>query len=1432
MRVKTLACALVLASIVLPAGSQQPPVPPYEAQAALDTFRIADGFRIELFASEPLISDPVAMEVDEYGRTYVVEMHGYPLDVSGTGRVVLLDDTNRDGVADRRTVFADGLRLPSGIMRWKKGVIVTDAPQVLYLEDVNGDGRADVKRELLTGFALTNPQHTMNSPLYGLDNWIYVSNEGPVRTIRYQNLLGDQGSDVRFSDRLGAPRLPRNADGRAVRFRPDTYELEALAARGQFGHTFDAWGRHFFSNNTRHLYQEVLAARYVSRNPASIVPSVVEQLPDYRIPADVYPITKDPEFQLLTDIGVMTSACGVTAYLADLFPAPYSNATFVAEGAHNVVHVDTLRDHGVTFRASRMFDGREFLASTDSWFRPVNFYIGPDGALYLVDYYRKIFEHPEWLDEKTAKSPDLYAGRERGRIYRIVPTGTPPASWTNRLKLGDATPAELVRALESPNIWWRRTAQRLLVDRKPKDAVPLLRAMAATSSSVVARVHALWTLEGVRKLETRLIESALQDSTAGVRENAVTLAELHLKDSPALASRLLSMAADPDPKVRFQLLLTLGYLTTPAAAAARDDLLFRDVEEGWMQVAALSAANLDSVRLWRAAAERLSESDTDARRTLFRRLGAVTAASDELAALRGVLRAVTSPAAPSAAWWRSATLEGLASGIRAHRRSSAALHPERERLAGLVLGTENQGVRRGALQVLETLGLPPGAAATTVVDLARTIAASTGANVETRVDAVRVLALHGVSFHEPPLRAIVSRAEPAPLQVAAVRALSELKGPAIASTFLDLWDRWTPAVRGEAVRALMREPARMRLLLDALAAGRVKGTEVDRPLRVRLMMQEDAELRDRARELLAGPIGGRGDDARVPVVTRYAPAASMPGDARRGEQVFARVCSTCHLYRGAHGAAFGPDLGEVRNRLPAALMLDILLPNHSIADRYEVWSVDLADGTSTGGVVASETGSSITFSQPGGAQTTVARDRIKSMRMSDISGMPEGLEDQIDPQQMADLLAFLKRGGAAGLIPAGAAQVDITPDGPIRLAGYGSRTDPTADIKQRLTAKALAFGADGNRPAVLITAELVGVTRQMSEEVARRLHKAGIERAQLAIAATHTHNGPALTGSLPRIFAAPLPPDQQLAVDRNTSRIIDAFERVALAALADRRPARVSWSVGRAAFAANRRVITDGKWTRFGVNPDGPVDHDLPVLSIHTPDGALRALLVSYACHGTTLEGKDNFIHGDWPGAAQLAIQQRHPAAIAMVTIGAAADANPHPRGGGLPDVERHATAVADEVDRLLAGPLRPLTASPEGRLQWIDLPFAGEQQPPTAAYPIQAWTFGRDLTMIFLGGEVVAEYGLRLKKELDASRLWVNAYANDVAFYVASRRMMAEGGYEVDRSMDYYGQPGRLRDDTEDRIIDAIRALVTSSASGNAPAARAGASRAASRAP
>jgi putative membrane-bound dehydrogenase-like protein len=1002
------AILLIVAVLQAPQLSSTQSGPPYSPQQALATFRIADGFRIEVYAAEPLVSDPVAMEVDEYGRTYVVEMHGYPLDVSGTGRVVLLQDTNRDGRPDKSVVFADGLRLPTGIMRWKKGVIVTDPPDVLYFEDTNGDGKADIKRQVLTGFARTNPQHGMNTPVYGMDNWIYLANEGPVRTIRYHELFGDRGSEVHFTSQPDSPRLPADANGRSVRFRPDTRQLEMLSSRSQYGHTFDAWGHHFLNTNNRHLFEEVVAARYLSRNPAFAPPAVVEQLPDYRQPADVFPITRNPEFQLLTDVGVMTAASGVTCYLADLFPPAYRGATFVAEGAHNIVHVDAVREHGATFRASRMQEGREFLASTDAWFRPVSFYIGPDGALYVIDYYRKILEHPEWLDDRTAKSSDLYAGNDRGRIYRIVPEGSPAPSWADAVTLGDASAAELVQRLGDSNIWWRRQAQRLLIDRAPADVVPLLTRLAASADNPVGRVHALWTLEGLHELQPTVVDAALRDPTPGVRENAIQIAELHLSDMPALAASLLRMTSDANARVRFQLLLSLGNLRSPDAMTARNQLLFSNVEDEWMQVAALSAAGWDPVQLWQSAVKRLAEEDTPGGRALVAKIAGVAAAQKDAAAQHEILRSVLQGSVER--WWTAPTLEGLASGPRTEKPRDPDSDLDRELLAARLFRDQDAPVRTAALQLLEMLGLPSGSSSAALLSTAEALVRDSGADPGKRADAVRVLGMSDAAPYEQLLTNVLTRPEAAPVQIAAVRVLAAIKGSHVAATFVDLWNRWTPAVRNEAVRGLVREPGRIPVLLDAVSSRKIKPTEIERPLRVRLMMVDDERQRDRARTLFAEltPIAGAAG-ARDEVVARYGAAATMNGDVERGHQVFTRVCSVCHQYRGEGGTAFGPDLGEVRNRLPGALLVDILEPNGSIADRYELWDVELTDGSTLAGVIGAETPASVTFRMPGGGQTTVPRARIASMRASDMSAMPEGLEAQIDVQQMADLIAFIRR---------------------------------------------------------------------------------------------------------------------------------------------------------------------------------------------------------------------------------------------------------------------------------------------------------------------------------------------------------------------------------------------------------------------------------------
>ncbi|MFO0893185.1 MAG: neutral/alkaline non-lysosomal ceramidase N-terminal domain-containing protein [Isosphaeraceae bacterium] len=443
--------------------------------------------------------------------------------------------------------------------------------------------------------------------------------------------------------------------------------------------------------------------------------------------------------------------------------------------------------------------------------------------------------------------------------------------------------------------------------------------------------------------------------------------------------------------------------------------------------------------------------------------------------------------------------------------------------------------------------------------------------------------------------------------------------------------------------------------------------------------------------------------------------------------------------------------------------------------------------------------------------------------------------------------AFAARATAAEpgeTVPVGTAVVDVTPSYPIRLMGYGNRKTESEGVASPLKVRALAIGADAadekaEGPAVLIAVDNCHVGSFMTDEIIRRLKKAKIRPERLVTCATHTHCAPALASGIDFIFGTPIPPDQKARIERYTRELIDAMEKAALQALSARAPGRLSWDQGTVTFAANRRVLKEGKWAGFGVNPNGPVDHSLPVLRVTDPDGKVRAVLVNYACHCTTLGGEFNKICAEWAGYACDELERSFPGATALVVIGCGADANPEPRRN-LDDARRHAAALAAEARRLLGSAMKPLPGRLSAKFQQIELPLAprpdrpelerrarlagaeglfarsllerldrGETLPSTVPYPVQTWCFGDDLAMVFLGGEVVVDYALRLKWEIDASRLWVTAYSNDVPCYIPSKRVLDEGGYEADHSMVFYGRPARFAPEAEDRIIRAVHDLL-----------------------
>ena len=429
------------------------------------------------------------------------------------------------------------------------------------------------------------------------------------------------------------------------------------------------------------------------------------------------------------------------------------------------------------------------------------------------------------------------------------------------------------------------------------------------------------------------------------------------------------------------------------------------------------------------------------------------------------------------------------------------------------------------------------------------------------------------------------------------------------------------------------------------------------------------------------------------------------------------------------------------------------------------------------------------------------------------------------------------------VIQVGVAEVDITPDYPIRLNGYGSRRTESDGIIQQIWAKALAIGSDADDPVVLVTVENCGLPDELTEEVSDRIkEKTGISRAHFTACFTHTHSAPCLTNAAPFLFSSDIPPDQQKTIDRYTAQFKDWMEAVVLEALANREPSRLRWSIGELSFAKNRR--TDG----------GPVDHSLPCMQITREDGTLRAIWASYACHCTTLAGTDNHICGDWAGFAQDALQEALPGVTALISIGCGADANPESRMMPMPDgkeevfstrlayAKAHGEALSEEVQRLLKRDAKPLSTVPTGVFERVNLPFdtlptreewearvaegghdayhaqkhlerLQEGHPPQTelSYPVQAWKFGEELAIVFLASEVVVDYSLRLKSELDADRLWVGAYSNAFPCYIPSERVLAEGGYEGGGAMLYFGPPTRFAPGVEQLVIDTVHRLLPS---------------------
>lgn len=1069
---------LALTSLICQAADELkfPTTPPVAPQNAAKTFHVLDGFEMQLIAAESLVTDPVAITYDEDGRAYVCEMNDYPYTDKehhkhaqenptdqAIGKVRLLTDTDGDGTFDKATIFAEGLSWPTGAACWKGGIFVTATPDVWYLKDTTGDGVADIRQRVFTGFKKLNVQAVMNNPIWGLDHRIYIaggSNGGEI-----QRAPGSESVMPLPADFKPLP-IKRND----FSFDPSTGDVRLESGGARFGNTFDDWGNRFLCNIRNPCQHVVLPYRYLARNPYLVVPSALndcaeagDQLPVYRTsPAEpwrefrakrwVQEGSTLPKSELV-GAGVVTSSAGITVYRGDAYPPKYRDFAFVADVAGNLFYRMKLVPDGVTFKAVQVDGNKNFCTSDDLWFRPVNFVNAPDGCLHVCDMYREVIEHPWSIPDDIHTAVDLLRGRDQGRLYRLVPkqakqsgplsplSGAPQSPFKPRPtpKLSTFTTPALVALLDHPNAWHRETAQRLLFERQDNSAVKPLRMMTKNAETLQGRIHSFWCLnatnffgdaaaihevevlmsdsESLKKIVTdedkalmavaktgglspegyKLLLELANDASSKMRAQILKtyphalFGSRNLEDYYELRPEAVKSLSDEDPSVRFIAALAHSGLWSPSSFPLLGELCVRDMNDPWTVTAcALAASKLPLQTLTRIIdSDKVSGS------------APLLSLVEQLASVLGADR--TEPNANQGYYLINYLAERSRLDITALRC-----------LKGLVVGLRRTST---SLQtVAMTAQMPESRVAVWLHEVGDFViheATSEKAETQTRLMAIMLLPdFLEIAEAIKLMGKNLTPDQPAELQAAALESLGTSRDPTVADILLTAWPTLTPPLREKATTLLLSRTDRIAKLLDAIEAKKILPSQLSAAAKATLGRQKTPALAGRITKLL----GDGSSSNRKAVIDKYTAAisgsdAGTPariGDPTHGAKIYETLCMVCHRHLD-RGNDVGPNLGTIKSWTAEQILTNVLDPNREVSPNFALYIVETNDGRTLSGLIASETAGNLTLKRADGGTDTVLRSEIKSLTSPGISLMPEGLEAAITPQQMADLIAYLKQ---------------------------------------------------------------------------------------------------------------------------------------------------------------------------------------------------------------------------------------------------------------------------------------------------------------------------------------------------------------------------------------------------------------------------------------
>lgn len=974
-------------------SAELPRIPALSPQDSMRSIRVPEGYRLELAAAEPEIRDPVAMSFDENGRMYVVEMCDYSeQDTESLGAIRLLEDRDHDGRYETSTLFASNLSWPTGVLCYDGGTFVAAAPDIWFLKDTNDDGKSDIQTKVLSGFGRNNVQGLLNSFCWGIDNRIYcqVSSSGAT-------VVQPTKPDV----------APLNLNGRDFSFDPKTMQLRPESGGGQHGMSFDDFGRRFTCHNSDHLQMYLYDDQYITANSNVLLPPSRLSIAADGPQANVFRLSPvEPWRNVRTRLrvsnqaagpiegggraaGYFTSGTGVTIVRGNAFSDDLKGMAIIGDVGSNIVHRKRLSESGVAMVGERVDKESELIAATDIWFRPVQFANAPDGTLYIADLYREVIEHPKSLPEEIKKHLDLTSGRDRGRIYRLVPNGykQPPAP-----ELGRTTIDQLIATLEHPNGWHRDTASRLLYERlagrrdvqvSPK-SIDALDSIASSSAFPTARLHALGVLASIGAGQGRgAIQAALQDSHPRIREWAIRWNETTKNEwlIPAFAA----LAQDSDPRVRLQLAISLNRFSLPESErlTVALGLLALASDDRWLQAASLNAIGPNGLSAWK----RLQAGQG-------RRAAQGRGGSSEV---------------PLPVWQTIAMLAGQQTPIDSWPELETILLSmdqethQRQACIGLLKALQQRipdiAARTAALSKLTGLN----AACTKLISESRTRCLDPSLAIADRTEAIDIVSIEQSPEDIVLLAGLLNQREPQSVQQAVTKALMQYPSPEVATVLLDAWPSLSPRMRSLASDVLFSRAAWIEGLLGRAGQGGFAISELEPAKIASLRNHPNASVQKLADSVLkAQPASNRQE-----VLTKYRVALTMPGNAERGKQAFAKVCAACHRLDGV-GYELAPSLASYQFRGAEAILQNVIEPNREVNPQYLSYTIITVDERIVTGMILEETATSVTLMRGENLSETVDRSNIAEIKSSKVSLMPEGIETQLELQGMADLLSYLQ----------------------------------------------------------------------------------------------------------------------------------------------------------------------------------------------------------------------------------------------------------------------------------------------------------------------------------------------------------------------------------------------------------------------------------------